>query len=468
MANTTIYPFGSAGVLSSAVSIDTLIKFYHHFRINGSDWITGGIDASTGAITETGYITPAMPLLNGKGIMIGYTPIEGFDFVCWAYNSDGTPAGAINPVDGSVQSVSLSTPTGWMRAALIAQEGYSYNLSGNELDRAELNVYLPKERTGSHFRNPVILQDLPDPSIWDGEDGYHYLIGTNLSKNLNDITLYRSRNLTDWEDTGRPPFTSDTAAELRDASVLNGNVFWAADVKKIRPGVWNMYLCKPTNGTWGGIAVLTSSHPTFGYEFVRFMTPDREEFIDPWVEYDFDGKLWMFLGAAGIYRREMNADGTDFATGSSWVHVAGLSRTAPDNPGLQKTFEGACLYYRKGYWYLFVSAGNWTTDNYKVKVSRSASLTGSFVDRDGNPATDGSSEEVISTLDGYFWGPGHHAPILADEDNKTWMVFHSHCVALGDTGKRAPCLTEIVWDEDGWPTAKYKHPMLVGEGTAMY
>lgn len=467
MANTTIYPFGTAGVLSSAIGIDTLIKFYHHFRVNGDDWIAGGIDAATGTITETGYITPALPLTNGKGIMINYTPIAGFEFVCWAFNSDGSPSEAVAPIHSSVLNISLSTATGWLRIALMAQEGHSYNLSSAELDMLELNLFLPKEHSDISFRNPLLLQDLPDPTIWYGEDGYHYLLATNNTKALESISIYRSKNFVMWEEIGRPPFTAEVSTELKAAGVLNGNYYWAPDVKKMKSGKWNMYLCKPTNGSWGGIAVLSSDHPTFGYEFVRFITPDREEFIDPFVEYDFDGKLWMFLGAAGIYRRELQPDGTDFTESSSWTHVAGLARNASNNPGLQKTFEGACLYYRKGYWYLFVSAGNWTTDNYKVKVARSASLTGTFTDRSGNPATEGYAEEVISSLDGYFWGPGHHAPLVADFGNRTWMIFHSHCVALNDTGKRAPCLTEIVWDNEGWPSAKYKHPMFVGEGTAM-
>ena len=160
----------------------------------------------------------------------------------------------------------------------------------------------------------------------------------------------------------------------------------------------------------------------------------------------------MFWGGSGsVYRRQMTADGLDWADGSSPELCAGMENNASGNTNREKTFEGPYLYRRGGYWYLFCSSGQYATGNYKLRVIRSATLGGTFVDSEGNLATDGYAETVLQS-GGALTGPGHNAPIFVDKNNDTWILYHSHWSGAGSSSDRHVCLDKIEWDENGWPS----------------
>ena len=300
-----------------------------------------------------------------------------------------------------------------------------------------------ESKVGIVYNNPVLRVDFPDPTIWDGEDGYFYALATG---SVTTRTMYRSANLVDWEDTGDLPYANEVAQTIL-SNLGTYTSYWAPCVYKVKEGQWNMYLTKP----YGGIVFLTSKYPTYGYEFVKYTTAPFSDYIDPDVVRERDGKLWMFAGSAGMmHRRQMTDDGLDFAEGSEWVHVAGRPSGESGNTSRVKTFEGEYLYRHKGYWYLFCSSGVYSNNTYAIRVVRSATLDGDFVDKEGNLATDGYAETIMSS-NGTLYGPGHNSQIFVDSDGKTWILYHSHWSGMSSSAARPMCLDEVLWDEDGWP-----------------
>ena len=295
---------------------------------------------------------------------------------------------------------------------------------------------------GTYFTNPVIQSDSADPAVWWGEDGYWYLLATG---NLSTKTMWRSANLVDWENTGETPFTQ---AAIETWTNLGNSGFWAPEIVKVGDK-WNIYLSAGQNPMY----VFTSKFPTYGFEYVGVIANHvlTLENIDACVRYDRDGTLWMFFDSyrQGMYRVKLNEDGTQMISGTM-EHVAGLANDAEGNTNRAKTYEGAYLYRRKGYWYLIVSAGKYQDASYCLRVGRSTTLDGTFVDKNGNLMTEGNASLLLSAS-GTFYGTGHNGPIITDKQNRTWMLFHSHWTGASSTSTRPTCISEVLWDEDGWP-----------------
>lgn len=418
---------------------------------NGYRWCQGGIQGADG--TE---------VTNAKGIRSSWIPVEKDDEVIIkrdglsAYNLQVVTYDANkNFVISNVRAMTdlLPTDKGFIRVAFWGTGPGAPAIKPSDAPADVVVILKPKAKEQvKYYHNPIIRADYPDPTVWYGEDGYYYLYATGM---VASKTMLRSANLIDWNDTGEIPLTANAISALASAGITES--FWAPCVKKMGNGKWNMYISKPSTG---GVAILTSDYPSFGYEFVRFTTAPFNEYIDPDVAVERDNTVWMFAGSAyKMFRRQMTSDGLDFAEGSEWVHVAGRTKNESGNTNRVKTFEGGYLYRREGYWYLFCSSGHYANNNYAVRVVRSQTLDGEFVDKEGNAATDGYAEYVIQS-NTCLYGPGHNAQIFVDKENRTWMLYHAHWEGFSSTSTRGVCIDEILWDEDGWPYVEGGTPSL--------
>ncbi|EFX03570.1 glycoside hydrolase, family 43 [Grosmannia clavigera kw1407] len=93
--------------------------------------------------------------------------------------------------------------------------------------------------------------------------------------------------------------------------------------------------------------------------------------------------------------------------------------------------EGSFMYYYSGYYYLFWSAGTCCGfdtnkpapgDEYAIKVCRSTSATGNFVDQAGTSCTAGGGTTVLSSHD-YVYGPGGQG-VFDDPTRGTVIYYH--------------------------------------------
>ena len=423
---------------------------------SGYYWVQGGINGGTGEEESNprAIRTSFISCRNIDSVFISYIPISGYTFAVVLYDetkqmvlfSSYSGTGDLTRI---VQKY-LDTDRGYLR---FVYYGPNNILPTNESAiQMSISITARHESGGSastkEYNNPVIRMDKPDPTVWYGEDGYYYLYATG---DFASGRMFRSANLYSWEETGDAPMNDVEALKVAEAFGSNSlsQSFWAPHVFKISSNQWNLYLTKPN----GGIAILTSNHPTRGYAYEKFIPAQSGagQFIDAEIGYDTDGSVWMFTGGYdSIYRRQMTPDGLDWAEGSSFERCAGRPNNTSGNVNREQTFEAPYLYRKNGYWYLFCSSGVFSAGNYKIRVLRAPTLGGIFVDKSGNLATDGYAETVLASNDD-FSGPGHNAPIFADKNNDTWIIYHSHWVGLASSSMRGVCLDKVEWDSEGWP-----------------
>ena len=293
------------------------------------------------------------------------------------------------------------------------------------------------------FANPVIAVDWPDPTIWEA-DGTYYTVATGMR------TIRTSTDLVHWTDSGKAPLS----AEARSSAAAQGRNFWAPDVVRIGDR-WMLYLTCYNSDKDCGIFAFSSLTPDGPFEFIGKITHSKDtgikDTIDPEVLRDPDsGQLWLFFGSVGsMHRVKLNPQGTGVAEGAVYEHVAGLK--IDDNPSRTMVFEGAYLHRHGGWWYLFVSGGNYGDGSYKIRCGRSKTLDGKFLDNDGRPMTEGHAKLLLSSdPEDTFYGPGHNGEIFTDATGQDYMLFHCHS---RDSQSRArfTFLQRLYWGQDGWP-----------------
>lgn len=295
----------------------------------------------------------------------------------------------------------------------------------------------------ARFTNPVTNVDRPDPTIWH-DDGWFYMFATPGGSN--NVNIMRSKNMVEWEDTGVSPFSS---ADFATMTGLYTHI-WAPCVTKIN-GKWIMYVTLYTSNSSNAVAVLSSTKANGQFHYEGILIDSNTNYsvdgtskrvtnvVDPCAVQDIDGTWYLFTGSYnGLFRFQLSDDGLELAN-QNVVTVA--AHTTGD------TREGSYLLYRNGYWYYFYSAGTYSNYTYHLLVCRSTSLTGTFVDKDGNGiAAEGNT--ILSSANGdALFGPGHNGDVFVDNSGKYWMPYHCHYVSGSN---RYLCVQELKWDQDGW------------------
>ena len=191
--------------------------------------------------------------------------------------------------------------------------------------------------------------------------------------------------------------------------------------------------------------------------------------IDPTIYYGTDGKMYMTYGSwsGGIFTLEIDpetgkckhpktgktSDGR-MVDGYFGTKIAG---------GYGKSGEGPFIEYNAdtGYYYLWTTYGGLTsTGGYNMRVSRSRSPLGPFVDAAGNPAVLNSNTDLdsvglkvmgnykFSTLDKAYMACGHNS-VLRDDDGQWYLVYHTRF----DDGYEIHQVRvhQMYFNAEGWP-----------------
>ena len=303
------------------------------------------------------------------------------------------------------------------------------------------------------FENPVIRTNWADPTFWTDGGGVYYGAATRLEE------IRASRDLVRWEPIG--PVEEPETKRMLDAFATTR---WAPDAVRIG-GEWRLYVTQFVSSDTNRLVCLSSESPRGLFRFrsvvlnnweygIRDLAIDAEVCVDA-------GRVWLFTGsvAGGIHRLEMTPDGLTVRDRRP-VHVAGLLPGERDRAWIYANpcYEGAYLYRRDGWWYLFVSAGSVQWDGYHLCCGRARTLDGTFVDARGVPLAEGGGTTILSSS-AAFPGPGHNGEIFTDRLGRDYMLFHSHWAAFpqmsrGDVPRRCLNLQRIYWDAEGWPRFK--------------
>jgi len=282
-----------------------------------------------------------------------------------------------------------------------------------------------------------------DPStiVKDKDDYWVFATGWGIRSR-------HSKDLVQWE-SGPAMFTNPPAWTTKAVPGFRG-FFWAPDIIHLGDEYFAYY----SASTWGSrtsvIGLATS--PTLDPADPRYKWIDRgpviqsghdSDFntIDPSVTLDREGKLWLAFGSywSGIKLVELDPKtGLRIATNSP-IHVLAW----------KKEIEAACLYPHGNFYYLFVNWGlccRGTDSTYNIRVGRSPTITGPYVDKTGSNMLSGGGTLFLGT-EGRFIGPGHAGFLTANGTN--WLSFHYYDGK--NFGAKTLGIRAVNWDADGWP-----------------
>ena len=290
------------------------------------------------------------------------------------------------------------------------------------------------------YTNPVFDQNTPDPSVVQAPDGAFYAYGTGG-------TCRKSYDLVNWEDMGialKRPTWNDSVRTDKEGKVHPMRFsLWALDVSR----VGKKYLVHYASAYWGnetrtGLGVAEGTSPTEFTDCGKMFCSTEigvQNSIDPCYVKD-KGKKYLIWGSfRRLYMGRLTKDGKRIKNPSHLTQVAGTA------------FEGAMVYKRKGYYYLFASVGTCcegAKSTYHTVVGRSKKLAGPYVDRQGGRMLDNHYETVIKGNDRWK-GPGHNSEIITDKEGDTWLLYHAYD-ALDPEKGRVMLLDKLLWDEEGW------------------
>lgn len=267
------------------------------------------------------------------------------------------------------------------------------------------------------------------------------------------VPSYHSKDLVKWEPG---PAVFQTAPEWI-AKVVPENRkmnYWAPDVMKLG----DRYLLYYSVSSFGKMtsAIGLATNPTLdpndpAYHWtdqgvvVRTQEGDGYNAIDPSVFHDRDGSLWLTFGSywSGIKLVQL-----DPQTGKRMEADSKLFSLAHN-----ESIEASYLCRHDDYYYLFVNWGSCCAgpkSTYNIRIGRSKSVTGPYLDKAGVDMLHSGGTAFLSTTNGPLIGPGHAGTLKAQ--GRDWFTSDFEGDLRMD-GKATLAIMPLRWKADGWPEA---------------
>lgn len=233
--------------------------------------------------------------------------------------------------------------------------------------------------------------------------------------------------------------------------------FWAPDVLYVS----NRYCLYYSVSTFGSqiSAIGLVTNPTLDPTDPNYLWTDQGPVItstnglayntiDPCLAWDASGKLWLCFGSYwnGIYLTQLDpATGLRITPNSTTYRLADSS-----------SIEASCILPYGGYYYLFCNWGSCcdgVDSSYNIRVGRSTSITGPYLDKNGVNMVSGGGT-LFLRASGKYSGPGH-VGILA-EGGTQLLTHHYYDANSWDSGYNAYgtprfAMLPLSWTADGWP-----------------
>lgn len=286
-----------------------------------------------------------------------------------------------------------------------------------------------------------------DPSsiVRCGREFWHFATGPGIKSS-------HSADLLTWTD-GPPVFTTFPA--WHDQLVPgNKGYLWAPDVVFLRGRYWVYYSVSTFGKNQSAIGLVSSPtlDPTardFAWKdeglVIRSLPTDPFNAIDPSVVSTPGGHLWMTFGSfwSGIQLVEL-----DPKTGLLKKDARPKQVAWNEN---RQQIEAPAIGMRGGFFYLFVNWGlccRGAGSTYEIRVGRSKSITGPYLDRNGRDLATGGGT-LFAKTEGDLIGPGHFATIEGFPQSR--FAFHYYDGSAFGQSKLG--IRELAWTKDGWPEA---------------
>lgn len=297
---------------------------------------------------------------------------------------------------------------------------------------------------------PVIAQhltgqlNLHDPSSIVEYRGRYFLFYTGRG-----IGSKTSTDLLHWNE-GPRVFAAPPAWTSKSVPANRGR-FWAPDVAFFN-GKYHLYFSVSSFGSQQSAIGLTTNptldraDPDYAWTdcgpVIESRLGSAYNAIDPSIVQTSSGNVWMSFGSFwnGIYLVPI-----DPASGLR------LPRSEIYHLAHSRSIEAPYIHEHDGHFYLFVNWGiccRGVDSTYNIRVGRSTSITGPYLDREGVGMLGGGGTLFLDT-EGKLVGPGHVS--LISRDGSDWIGYHYYDRDACGISKYN--LRALLWDSDGWPVA---------------
>lgn len=272
------------------------------------------------------------------------------------------------------------------------------------------------------YRNPVIDADYSDPDVV--RVGNDYYMTSSSFACLPALQILHSNDLVNWTIVGAAMEKyPDAAFDVPS----HGNGVWAPSIR-YHDGEYYVCYGDPDRG----IYMIKTRDPRGRWDEPMLIYPVKGV-IDPCPFWDEDGKAYIAHGYAGsragvksiIGMIEMKPDGTG---------VIGQDRVIYDGHEGNETIEGAKMYKRGPWYYIFSPAGGVATGWQVVMRSK-------------NPWGPYEAKTVLAQGDTDINGPHQGAWVDTPDGKQHWFL---HFQDKGPYG-RVVNMEPMTWKEDGWP-----------------
>jgi arabinan endo-1,5-alpha-L-arabinosidase len=304
-----------------------------------------------------------------------------------------------------------------------------------------------------------------DPSILKNGD-YYYCFSTDVAYGTTvkpGIQIRKSKDLIQWQFVG----WVFNALPTMGANYIIGvggtpyQSLWAPYIMKVNDQYRLYYSLSSPTLRLSVIGLATATAPEGPWTEQELVVTSKNDFpvtqtnaIDPTVVVTPQGEHWLYYGSAfdGIYALKLNAaTGLAAVNGDKGKRIAQRGST---NGNINGNIEGPEIIYNstQNRYYLFM-AYDWLETKYNVRVGRSTSPQGPFLDFNGKDMN--MDEDNIPMIIAPYQFQGHggwqgvaHCSVF--EDGGQYYMAHQGRPSA-DKFFMDLHVRKIFWTTDGWP-----------------
>ena len=298
--------------------------------------------------------------------------------------------------------------------------------------------------SGAFAQNPIISTWFtPDPAPYVHNDKLYLFVDHDEDDaqyfKMKDWMLYSTTDMVNWTYRGTPISTATFGWATQ------GDKAWASQAIE-RNGKWYWYICaQDAKSGMDAIGVAVADSPSGPYKdpLGKPLSAPGFGYIDPSVFIDDDGQAYLFWGNNGLWYARLNDDMVSFD--GDVIEVTSLNDENAFGPLVMKQDyrlnkrmlktnyeEGPWVFKRNGTYYLVYAAG-------------------------------GVPEHMAYSTSDNINGPWKYGGRIMDEAEKSFtihggsvnfkgrdfMFYHNGMLPNGDGFRRASCVEEFKFNDDG-------------------